>query len=109
MSEVIEYIKELQKNFKVTIRPKSLQEYNNYALKLKMTILSTGIKEPAIYIYHFLKEKYPYLTCKDMADIMDLSMSNYSQRKEKWIFEIKTYDDVKQNIDRINSVLTNEA
>lgn len=105
MSEVIEYINELQKQFKVTIRPKSLQEYKNYALKLKMTILSTGIKEPAIYIYHFTKEKFPYLTCKDMADIMNLSMSNYSKKKEKWIFEIKTYDDVKQNIKEIKSLL----
>jgi len=105
MSEVMEYINELQKNFKVTIRPKSLQEYKNYLFQLKMTILSTGIKEPAIYIYHFTKEKYPYLTCKDMADIMGLSMSNYTQRKEKWIFEIKTYDDVKQNIEKIKSIL----
>lgn len=101
----MEYINELQKNFKVTIRPKSLQEYKNYLFQLKMTILSTGIKEPAIYIYHFTKEKYPYLTCKDMADIMGLSMSNYTQRKEKWIFEIKTYDDVKQNIEKIKSIL----
>jgi len=37
---------------------------------------------------------------------MDLSMSNYSKKKEKWIFEINTYDDVKHNIEEIKRLLS---
>ena len=105
MSELSDIIQELSKNFKVTIRPKSLEEYRNYLYQIKTLCISNEIYPESIYAYHFLKEKYPYLTCKDMADIMGLSISNYTQRKEKWIFEIKTYDDVKQNIEEIKRLL----
>lgn len=105
MSELSDIIQELSKNFKVTIRPKSLEEYRNFAIEIGKTCIYNEIENHNLFIYHFLKEKYAYLTCKDMADIMGLSMSNYTQRKEKWIFEIKTYDDVKQNIEEIKSLL----
>mgnify|MGYP003520953642 FL=1 len=105
MSEVIETISKLSEQFKVTIRPKSLDEYKDYLYKIKTICIGNEIEPENIYVYYFLKEKYPYLTCKDMATIMQLSISNYSQRKEKWIFEIKTYDDVKQNIEKIKSLL----
>jgi hypothetical protein len=105
MSELSDIIQELSKNFKVTIRPKSLDEYRNYLYEIKALCINKEIEPENIYAYHFLKEKYPYLTCKDMSDIMGLSISNYTQRKEKWIFEIKTYDDVKANINKLKDVL----
>jgi len=108
MSELSDIIQELSKNFKVTIRPKSLEEYRNYLYHIKTICINNEIYPENLYAYHFTKEKYPYLTCKDMADIMDLSMSNYSKKKEKWIFEINTYDDVKQNIEKINKSITNK-
>ena len=104
MSELTDIIFNLSKQFKVTVRPRSLDEYKQFADKVKQDCKNLGI-EDTLYIYYFLKREYPYLTCKDMAEILELSKSNYSKKKDKWDFEIKTYDDVKDNISKIQSQL----
>lgn len=102
MSELTDIIFNLSKQFKVTIRPRSLVEYREFAEKIKEDCKKLNIFDN-LYVYYFIKEHYPYLTCKDMADILELSKSNYSKKKDKWDFEIKTYDDVKANIEMLRN------
>jgi hypothetical protein len=103
MSEELEMISRLCDRFKVTIRPKDLTEYKTYAKKIKDL---ADCKNHNLYVNYFLKEKYPYLNDIDLANILEIEKSNYGKYKKKWEFEVKTYDDVKENIDKLKEVLS---
>jgi competence protein ComGF len=106
MSELTDIIFDLSKQFKIRIRPRSLDDYKLFADKIRAELEKTVKninKCHNLYVYYFLKEKYPYLIDKDMADILGITKSNYSQRFPKWDFEIKTYEDVKANIEMLRN------
>ena len=106
MCETSERIAELQKQFNVTIRPKEYITYKSYVeLIREQAEKVTERKCRNIYVYLILKEKYPYLIAKDIANIMDISHSNYIQGRDSWEFEFDNYDDVKKNLQKIKSIL----
>lgn len=109
MSEVTETIQILSEKFRVTIRPISLNEYKLFADSVKEVLNKTipNIRNKHnMYVYFFLKERYPYLVQSDMAKAMGLKPSNYHHRVSTWDFDIKTYDDVKENIEKIKNFNT---